>query len=155
MSKDTDFPVHMTDLGNSVRLIRAHGDNICYCYQTSKWHIWDSRRWAIDTRGRIEDMAKDTVLRIFHELPYIESSTDRAALAKHATISESNGRIKAMISLARSARPVELEKLDRKPWLLNVNNGTLNLKIGKLEPHSKEDYLNKCIHLDYYLISFL
>ena len=39
--------------------------------------------------------------------------------------------------------------LDRDPWLLNVGNGTLNLKTGKLQPHSRGDLITRLIPIDY------
>jgi putative DNA primase/helicase len=38
---------------------------------------------------------------------------------------------------------------DRDPWLLNCQNGTLDLKDGRLRPHSREDYITKILPLDY------
>ena len=40
------------------------------------------------------------------------------------------------------------EELDCDQWLLNLNNGTLNLKTGELQPHRKEDLITKFIPID-------
>jgi putative DNA primase/helicase len=36
-----------------------------------------------------------------------------------------------------------VDDLDINPWLLNVENGTVNLKTGELLPHRKEDMITK------------
>jgi putative DNA primase/helicase len=50
-----------------------------------------------------------------------------------------------MIALARShpGIPVTLEEFDRDPWLLNVANGTIDLRTGKLRPHNPKDMITK------------
>ena len=73
-------------------------------------------------------------------------------LLSHAHRSESEARIKAMVSLARTEpeiRVLKHEDLDRDPWLLNVANGTLNLKTGVLESHSRNDLISRLIPIDY------
>jgi putative DNA primase/helicase len=60
-------------------------------------------------------------------------------------ISESAPRINAMLDLARSEDgiPAVPDELDRDPWLLNVQNGTLDLRTGRLREHRREDLLTK------------
>jgi phage/plasmid-associated DNA primase len=50
-----------------------------------------------------------------------------------------------MLSLASSHEdmPVLPEEIDRDPWLLNVKNGTIDLKTGTLKEHSKSDLITK------------
>jgi putative DNA primase/helicase len=57
-----------------------------------------------------------------------------------------------MIDLARSEPgiPVLPEQLDRDPWLLNVRNGTLDLRTGLLRPHTQADLLTKMAAVEYH-----
>lgn len=34
-------------------------------------------------------------------------------------------------------------------WLLNVLNGTIDLCTGSLRPHAREDYITRCVNVDY------
>ncbi|MBQ7418316.1 MAG: hypothetical protein IJV18_09600, partial [Acidaminococcaceae bacterium] len=36
---------------------------------------------------------------------------------------------------------IDYSSFDLNPWLLNVQNGTLELKTGKIREHSRNDYL--------------
>lgn len=68
-----------------------------------------------------------------------------AALMAHAVKSQSRPRIDALLALAQSepelaARP---EDFDNAPWLLNCQNGTLDLRTGQLKPHDPNDMLTK------------
>ena len=56
-----------------------------------------------------------------------------------------------MIDLARSELPIPLdhENLDSDPWLLNCENGTVDLKSGRLERHRAEDFQSMSTGIDY------
>lgn len=138
-----------TDLGNSQRLIAHHGQDLRYCYPWSRWVVFDGRRWAVDDSGEVHRRAKSTVKEIYREAANAPDDETRKALAKHATASEAENRIQAMISLAKSEVPVMPEELDASPWLLNVANGTLDLKTGQILEHSREDLITKLAPVEY------
>jgi putative DNA primase/helicase len=50
-----------------------------------------------------------------------------------------------MLTLAQSEPPIPIlpESLDAHPWLLNCENGTLDLRTGTLRAHSRDDKLTK------------
>ncbi len=64
-------------------------------------------------------------------------------IARHALSSESNGRIKAMVSLAKSELPVQPDKFDKNRFLLNCKNGTIDLSTGELLPHARDNFITK------------
>ena len=45
--------------------------------------------------------------------------------------------------------PVTPEELDADPWLLNVTNGTIDLRTGELREHRPEDLITKLVPVDY------
>jgi len=81
----------------------------------------------------------------------MEEGADRDALFKFAVQSEAAKRLEAGIKLAASetAVGVRVEDLDADPYLLNVENGTLNLRTGELRPHRREDLLTKVAAVAY------
>jgi putative DNA primase/helicase len=54
-----------------------------------------------------------------------------------------------MLELAKSEEPVSPEELDARPWLLNVQNGTMDLRTGRLQPHRREDLITKLAPVSY------
>src|SRR5262249_47236941 len=79
-----------------------------------------------------------------------EAQKERAAAQiKWAMKSEDVKRIDGMLKLARCERPVLPADLDRDPYLLNVANGTLDLRTGQLRPHRREDLLTKMAPVEY------
>jgi P4 family phage/plasmid primase-like protien len=59
--------------------------------------------------------------------------------------SNSEHGLRAMLALARSEPgiPILPGELDGDPWLLNVLNGTIDLRTGTLRPHDREDRITK------------
>jgi putative DNA primase/helicase len=56
-----------------------------------------------------------------------------------------------MIELAKSEQgiPVSPQQLDSNPWVLNVLNGTLDLRTGQLREHRREDLITKLAPVAY------
>ncbi len=148
---DTPLPEHCTDLGNARRLVALHGADLRYCGELGGWLIYDGRRWTPDRSGQVERYAKDTARAIYGEAANAPDEAERKALAKWALASESALRLRAMIELARSEPgvPVRADDFDRDPWLLNVQNGALDLHTGQVAPHRREDMITKLCPVDY------
>ena len=72
-------------------------------------------------------------------------------IADHARRTEGQGRIDAMIALARSEPgiPVLPRELDADPMLLACPNGTLNLKGGNLQEAQPADLLTRGTDVPY------
>ena len=142
-----------TDLGNTERLVKGYGEDIKYSHQIKTWYVWDTKRFSPDNAGKIVELAKMTVNEIF-----VESATHAQlnpryadALMKHAMRSAMQQRINAMITLAQSDPKIaiDIDKLDTYPWLLNCQNGTLNLRTGELYAQRREDLITKLIPVEY------
>jgi putative DNA primase/helicase len=140
---------NLTDIGNAERLAHHYADQLKYCHPWNKWVVWDGKKWSEDDTGIINQLAKKTVRKIYDEAKQSEDDNKRQAIAKHAILSESNGRIKAMISLAKSELPVRPESFDQNRLLLNCENGTIDLTTGKLIPHDKNNFITKVAPVNY------
>jgi putative DNA primase/helicase len=144
--EDDDLPPndhHLTDLGNARRLVDNYGADLRYAAGLG-WLINDGRVWRPDETGEIERRAKQTILN-FYEEAVDSDSENRNDLVKHALRSEAASRIQGMITLASSeARVVALATdFDVDPMLLNVQNGTIDLRTRTLRPHQRTDLLTK------------
>ena len=145
--KTISFPG--SDLGNAERLAHHYGAQLKYCHPWSKWVVWDGVKWSEDATGKINQLAKKTVRKIYDEVQQIKDDNKRQAIAKHAISSESNGRIKAMVSLAQSELPVTPDDFDKNGFLLNCKNGTIDLSTGNLLLHQKDNFITKLAPIHY------
>lgn len=149
----------LTDLGNARRLAAAHGHELRYCHTRDEWFIWDTHRWALDDTGEIHRKAAQVIKRFEALLDQIAANSENLENYRRfksdvwkgyeqgkrpgtfALQMQSQRSIEAMISLARNVPPIPVRRgdLDRDPWLLTVENGTLDLRTGDLRPHAQTD----------------
>ena len=135
-----------SDIGNAARFAAAAKGRFLYCGQSGKWLHYDGRRWADDDALRVVRLAKTVVLDIFKEVrdaAAADEDTKAQRLAKWALASQKRDRLAAMIDLARCELSVSATELDASPWLLNVLNGTIDLRTGEMTPHRPEDRITK------------
>jgi putative DNA primase/helicase len=133
----------LTDLGNAERLDDRFGLLLRYCHPQRAWYHYDGQRWTRDQVGIVNEYAQETVREIYAQATDISDFDDRKKALAWGIQSESASRIRAMIELARSVpgMPVLPDEFDRDPWLLNCPNGTVDLRDGRLRPHTRDDML--------------
>ena len=138
-----------TDMGNGERMIAQHGENLRYSYAMNRWFCWTGKQWLYDDRGIVETTAKETARSIQQEAVSIEDEDIARAVEKWARSSEGKSKIQSMIFLARSDVAITPDEMDANPWLLNVSNGTIDLRTGELRQHNPEDLITKLAPIDY------
>jgi putative DNA primase/helicase len=69
------------------------------------------------------------------------------AIHKFALACETNGKITSGIKLATDDASVLTcnDEFNRDPWLLNFNNGTLDLRTGTLREHNRNDMITRMV----------
>jgi len=144
-------PGHMllTDMGNAERFAQQHGSKIRWVPKYNQWASWDGRRWKLDEGGAAVRLAKETARGLFFEAGREPEGEKRKKIVAHAVASQYANRIEAMIRLAKSDLEIEPDMLDADPWLLNVENGTLDLRTGELSDHDPADLMTKLAPVEY------
>jgi len=138
-----------TDLGNAERLVRLFGDRIRFVPQWG-WLVWDGKRWVRDNGNQsITELAEETVRQIYREAAETPDNEERAKLAKWAIVSESRQRIAAMIDLAAPMCLASPNEFDADDWLLNLENGVLNLRTLEFLPCDPNLKLTKLAPVTY------
>lgn len=140
---------HHTDVGNADRFVARWGKEVRWCGPLRRWFVWDGRRWAEDRAERVTDCAKLVARMLYSEAGDETDPARRRELDAWARSSEHVARITAMTKLAKPDLAVLPEALDRDPWLLNVLNGTVDLRTGELRPHNPADLITKLAPVEY------
>ena len=142
---------HLTDLGNARRLVVRHGTDLRYCHTWKRWLAWDTRRWMRDDSGEAARRAKAVVRMIYGEASDIADEEQRKMLAKHATRCEADVRCVPCWPWRKVDQElvVRPDDLDTDVWLLNVLNGTLDLRTATLHPHRQEDLVARLVPVAY------
>lgn len=131
-----------TDLGNSERLAYYFGDQIRYVSDWSSFLFWDGRRWARDRTFEVDRRAAHVVRQLYE---------GTEADVKWAHESESAGKLAAMVNLVRKQPgiPILPQWLDSDPYLLNVRNGTIDLRTGELLACNRRHLITKLADVAY------
>lgn len=137
------------DYGNGRALIDTCGDRIRHARGKGLgWYAWDGKRWKPNAVKEVSRLAKGVILCL-----YREASKDPARIqeTKFYAKSLNDSPIKAMLASAESEAEIDVnpQDFDRDPWLLNVENGTIDLKAGTLREHRKEDLLTQLAPIDF------
>jgi putative DNA primase/helicase len=148
-----------TDLSNVDLLVKAHGEHMRFVPEWGKWLIWDGHRWRTDITGQIIRWMSVIVRKKYYWSqkwslePNITDNEREKRRAVHEwwRRSGSTAKLHAIERLARSYEgiPVGYEELDQKPDLLNLKNGTFDLKTGELRDHSPDDLLTKMARVEF------
>jgi putative DNA primase/helicase len=129
-----------TDTDNAQRFAERFGTKVIHTPGRG-WLVFDGRRWQPDTLLRAIELAKETARLITNEAAHVPDDAARAARSRFAQQTLAKGALDRMMDLARSLLAVDDAMLDADPWLLNVENGTINLRTGRREKHDPRDLL--------------
>ena len=138
-----------TDLGNAERFVDAYQDRVRWCPARKSWLVYDGKRYAWDARGESVKLAHHAARAIFHEAANAKDKDEQKAIAGWAVTSQGEPRINAMLSQSRPYLAVGMEELDCDPWLINCQNGTLDLRTGRLKDHDPADLITRLAPVAY------
>jgi P4 family phage/plasmid primase-like protien len=150
-ASDPDDPMRLTDVGNARRLVAEHREDLRYCKAWKSWLVWDGCRWVRDQRDQVMEYAKAITAEFFCEAAAAHDPDTQRMLVGHALRSQRAERLRAMVLLAQSepSIPVLPAELDTDPYLLNVLNGTIELRTGALREHRHADLITKLAPVEY------
>lgn len=142
---------HRTDLGNARRLIHVYGRDLRFDSDRAIWLAWNGDKWVEDSEADAMRLAKEVPASIVAEAASLKDEKDRNELFKHAMKSESATALAAMLKLAKSEREIaaSVDDFDSHHHLLNVANGTIDLRSGMLQEHRREDMCTKMVPIIY------
>jgi len=145
-----------SDLGRSKIFSEKYKGILRWCGDMKTWLVWNGKYWERDRILQVMQMAKKTVDEMIFAASRAMSKAigeDEVKKAKQAfkdTIKAKSERcIKSMVELAKSDLPITANQLDEDPFLLNCQNGVVDLRTGELKPHDPELYMTKITNANY------
>ena len=138
------------DSSNAERFAEQHCDTVRFWHKRDVWLVWTGSHWQEDGAARVVELAKQTARSIYHEAASM--SEDAAAkMGQWAERTLNCDKILDMLKLAKSDPRIAVttDKLDSNQYLLNFENGTVDLRTGELRAHRREDYITKIVRSKY------
>ena len=151
----TEVPgrIAVTETSNAERLGAKFRDDLRYCSDRGVWCVWNGHCWGVDDVGGVMRRMHEVARDIYFEAASEPDEHLRKALAGWAKQSESRRTQENSAAIARFFEGIEIRKFssvfDTHPLLLNVENGTVDLRTGELHPHTREDFLTKMVPIAY------
>lgn len=163
LAKKVEEDSRRTDVGQAARIAREHGEKCRFVTSWNRWVAYDGKRWICDDGSkRVESLAVETARRAVAEAARAMANAaekgdeDAQSSAKKdlawAQDSLKARQLRAAVSLIPAVAHdlcISHERLDSDPWLLNVQNGTLDLRTGILREHDPLDLATKIAGTDF------
>lgn len=138
--KCAEDELHRSHLRMAERLAAAYGDRLRYAHGLG-WLEWDGMRWRKERDGA----SLRAAVAVVKEAVWQNDAAPDGDLEKDVRRVETASGLRGILDIARVLPPLAIaaEELDADPFLLNVRNGTLDLRSGMLRPHNPADHLTK------------
>ncbi|TGU71626.1 hypothetical protein E4633_15060 [Geomonas terrae] len=138
-----------TDIGNVERFVTLYGDVAKYCSKMKSWYLWTGKLWRLDESQKVLLLALETARSISQEAAAEKDINEARELNDWAKKSLQRNKLTNMLALTQPRLPISQDVLDSNPWLLNVQNGIVDLKTGSLLEHSPIHYMTKIAPVEY------
>jgi len=134
-----------SETGNADRLIHLYGEKLRFCDTWTSWLVWDKKRWKRDDLRAVLLSGRRTVERMYQLRVKIEDEKERGAWMGFVARTERLSQIRNAIELATADPKIATrpDLFDSDPLLLNLENGTLELKTMTFREHRQGDYITK------------
>lgn len=138
------------DKGNGQLYADTYKDILRFNATAKEWYWFNGKRWQQDIGGMIaEQKAKELSDVLFVHAVDIEDSSIRTEYIKHVARMGSRRTRKTMIDDSRDINFIVNKDLDKDLYLLNCQNGILNLKTFEFMEHSPNFLLSKIANVIY------
>ncbi|MER2139742.1 MAG: hypothetical protein ABS965_06430, partial [Succiniclasticum sp.] len=148
-----DLP--LTGAGNAERLQALLAENWRYVPQIKRWLRWNGRFWQEEEEAAVYVAAVTAFRQLSAAIRSLPASNDTIEMLQRQSISawlekaEHASKMKDAFLFLENLAKEEYSSFDANPLLLNVQNGTLNLDSGELQPHNRQNLLTKICSASY------
>lgn len=118
-----------------------------YCYSPGLgWLRFDGKKWCRVAYEDVTEKSRKFARKLLAEQVTRGASSDKI---RAYTKRLSAGAVRACAELAKGQLLIAADEFDTHPDLLNVGNGVVDLRTGKLQPHDAALLLTKCAPAHY------
>lgn len=141
-----------TDMGNANLYADMFRDSVRFDKTSGKWLAWDGKRWSRESgETQAQLYARGVSIFWFNKIGDAGDKDERKELYKHWEYVSSATGVKNMLFLVKSEPGISLsgEMLDTHEYLLNVSDGTIDLKTGIIRDHDPNDLITQLAPVEY------
>jgi putative DNA primase/helicase len=132
----------------ALRFVKEYSDHFRYIFEEHQWLYFDDGYWREDSYEAAFHFCKKLCVQVLAETPEmvdVDGKLKQNPRRTTAEIRTGAAQIEAIIRIARTERPITTRrgKFDQDPFLINVKNGTYDLRAHELREHSSKDMITK------------
>lgn len=132
----------MNDAGSARLFIDTCGSRVLYAEDRKKWLFYDGKRWNVDGENGVKEQLKRLAdALVLYVLQSVTDESKRAAWLKFAGKWQMLRTREIILKDAQSVQPVRTDSFDADRELLNVENGTLDLRTLEFREHRPGDLI--------------
>lgn len=150
------FAHNQTDTNAAIRFARVNYTKYKFCHPWKTWLYFDGQKWLIDDTGATMRAAIELVANLLVYAKSLPENTDeekdyKDSLLKYTTELQKHSKLNSVVNLSRNLDNMYVlpSQFDNDPWILNCQNGVLNLKTKELTPHSPTQFHLKIANANY------
>lgn len=119
------------------------------------WYVWDGKRWVEDVHNAAVTILISRISDAYLEAAHYYAAKQQGEEAKrYFTFGlklRSSAKVGAVLELASKQPGIfhPTDPFDHDPWALNVQNGILDLRTGKLRPHDPDAFCSRICNVAY------
>lgn len=140
----------LSELDAARFFAKEYGDRIRYCGKAGGWLLWNGRRWKLDDDGAICRLAGECTDAIAELAGSLSDLDERKKVLSFAITLRKRRGLDNFVALAATLSGIAIgdpERFDADQWLLNVENGTIDLRTGQLRQHDRGDLITKLVDI--------
>lgn len=141
----------LDDKGSGELFAECCKDQLRFSPERNKWYKNERWTWAVDMYGlHAMEIAKAHADILIEHAMNVTDAGKKAALTEHVKQWQSRPYRELILKEAAGSLSVPLSEFDRDPYLLNLPNGVLDLREGRLRPGTPGDMLTKTCGAEYH-----
>jgi len=133
----------LTDVGNVRRFRDAYKDELIFIFDSGPWIRWDGKVYQEGSEHNIRNLAIDLTRKMYQEAMIGSDALIDKNLSIWAMKSQGGQRMDAMIRFAKGYFEKHPNELDKDDYLINCQNGVLDLNSCQLLPHNPDYKMTK------------
>ena len=144
-----------TQMGNAERLYVLIGEDYKYVPELKWWLHWNGRYWETQDDSAMMLALGNAARALTRAIRLLPNNGDRMEMLRRQQVCDNLLKVergsenKSVLDFLAGLAAVKHTAFDGNPFLLNAQNGTLNLLTSELQPHNKTDYLTKICAVAY------
>lgn len=140
----------LNDKGNACLFADMYRDCLRYNSTAKEWFYYNGQRWRQDTGGMIAEGKAKELSDVLCAYAYqIQDDAVRASYMRHVAKLGSRRVRKTMLDDSRDLNFITNADLDKDLYLLNCQNGVLDLRTFEFKPHSPDFLMEKIAQVTY------